>query len=140
MIPVSVSAYDRQLIYVLEQLRQCKFDDKSSMAGGSAIGHAGRPHEFYLLFPYVASLASHEDLIAMLRDQSPVVRIMAAKCILGKGYQFGDLKKEVDVLENDSTAIYVALVGCCITKETVAQVLKELKKDPHFLGDLRRPN
>jgi hypothetical protein len=131
----SSSGYEQSLIYVLEQLRHCQFDEKTALVGGRAIGYAGRPHEFYLLFPYVNSLASHEDLVAMLQDRSPVVRIMAAKCILGKEYQVGDLKKSVDVLGNDKAQVYVMPFGCGAELRTVADVVSELKKNPDYLGD-----
>jgi hypothetical protein len=130
-------AYDSQLIYVLEQLRHCTYDDNTPMVGGSAIGFAGRPHEFYLLFPYVDRLASEDDLKAMLRDKSAVVRLMAVKCILGKKYRVGDLKKAVDVLEKDTTKVFVAPAGCDVTQDTVAGVLKEFRKNPDFLGDAK---
>lgn len=131
----AAAAYEKKLIYVLEQLRQCKFDDETPLVGGPAIGYAGHPHEFYLLFPYVDRVASHEDLVAMLRDKSPVVRVMAAKCILGKKYRVGDLKKSVDILEKDTTRVYVMPFGCTATVKTVSEIITELKRDPDFLGD-----
>lgn len=137
----AAAGYDRKLIHVLEQLRQCKFDEDTPLVGGPAIGAAGEPHEFYLLFPYVDRLASDEDLTAMLRDKSPVVRIMAAKCILGKKYQVDDLKESVDILKEDSTKVYVMPFGCVASIQTVSEVVTELKKNPDFLGDLKEePN
>ena len=134
-VPLNSHGYDRKLIYVLEQLRHCQFDDKTALVGGPAVGYAGRPHEFYLLFPYVSRLASHEDLVSMLADRSPVVRIMSAKCILSKQYQVGDLKKSVDVLAKDKTQVYVIPSGCSPELRTVADVVADLKKDPNYLGD-----
>lgn len=135
----ALAAYDKKLIYVLEQLRQCKFDENTPLVGGPAIGYAGIPHEFYLLFPYVDRLASQEDLQAMLRDKSAVVRIMAAKCILGKKEQVGDLKKSVEVLNKDVTKVYVMPFGCVASLQTVSEVVGELQKDPDFLGDPKEP-
>ena len=134
------AAYDKKLIYVLEQLRQCKFEADTPLVGGAAIGYAGVPHEFYLLFPYIDRLASQEDLQAMLRDKSAVVRIMAAKCILGKKERVGDLKKSVEILNKDITKVYVMPFGCVASLQTVSEVVEELQKDPGFLGDPKDPN
>jgi len=130
-------AYDKRLVHVLAQLRDCKmaFDVELPMVGGPAVGYAGTPHEFYLLFPYVRRIASDGDLVAMLRDASPVVRIMAAKCIVQQ--KDSPLMPELDALTKDADKVYVAPFGCVITKQTVSEVVRELKKDPDFLGDLK---
>ena len=128
-------AYDKRLVHVLEQLRDCKmaFDVELPMVGGSAVGDAATPHEFYLLFPYVSRIAGEADLAAMLRDKSPVVRIMAAKCIVQQ--KDSSLMRELDALTKDADEVYVAPFGCGILKQTVGEVVRELKKDPSFLGD-----
>lgn len=128
-------SYDKRLVHVLEQLRACKmaFDVELPMVGGSAVGAAATPHEFYLLFPYVSRIASDADLAAMLRDKSPVVRIMAAKCIVQQ--KESPLIHALDSLTKDTAQVYVAPFGCGILKQTVGEVVAEMKKDSNFLGD-----
>lgn len=128
-------AYDKRLVHVLAQLRECKmaFDIELPMVGGAAVGDGAEPHEFYLLFPYISRIASDADLRAMLQDKSPVVRIMAAKCIVQQ--KDSTLIRDLDALTKDSAKIYVAPFGCGILKQTVGEVIGELKKDPNFLGD-----
>lgn len=133
-------AYDKKLVHVLEQLRQCTLalHEELPMVGGSAVGNAATPHEFYLLFPYVSTVAGEEDLRAMLRDRSPVVRIMAAKCILKQ--KDGALRSAVDALAKDSTKVFVAPFGCGILRQSVGEVVAELKKNPDYLGAPKEPN
>ena len=136
------AAYEKKLIHVLEQLRQCQGASPEGivpMVGGPAVGLGGAPHEFYLLFPYVNRLASEEDLVAMLGDKSPVVRIMAAKCILNRKKTSIAVSK-VDVLLKDTTQVCVAPFGCIMFVRTVGDVIGELKKNPEFLGDIKEPN
>ncbi len=127
-------AYDKRLVHVSEQLRQCKmaFDVELPMVGGAAVGDAATPHEFYLLFPYIRRIASDADLSAMLHDKSPVVRIMSAKCIVQQ--KDSPLMHELDALTKDAERVYVAPFGCGILKQTVGEVVRELKRDPDFLG------
>jgi hypothetical protein len=132
-------AYDKRLVHVLAQLRECKmaFDVELPMVGGAAVGDAATPHEFYLLFPYVSRIASDADLSAMLQDKSPVVRIMAAKCIVQQ--KDSTLIRALDTLTKDSAKVYVAPFGCGIVQQTVGEVISELRKDPDFLGDPKEP-
>jgi hypothetical protein len=101
------------------------------------VGEAATPHEFYLLFPYVSRIASDTDLSAMLQDKSPVIRIMAAKCIVQQ--KDSTLIRALDALTKDSAKVYVAPLGCDILQQTVSEVINELKKDPDFLGDPKEP-
>ncbi len=138
----SRAGYDPKLIYVLEQLRHCRLaqNDSTPMVGGRAVGFAGAPHEFYLLFPYIRSLAHEDDLVAMLHDQSPVVRIMGAKCVLSGPWPPGSSRPNIDFLLEDRTLVFFADVGCMITKRTVGDIVSDLKKSPDLLGDLKEPN
>jgi hypothetical protein len=134
------AAYSEGLIYVLEQLRHCRFlaTEETPMVGGRAIGYAGTPHEFYLLFPYVSHIATEQDLAAMLQDKSPVVRIMGAKCVLKRRW-FQFPKPSVEELLKDGVQVFVAPSGCMISKRTVGAVIAELKRNPDFLGDEKPP-
>jgi len=135
-----LAAYDKRLVHVLEQLRTCTFafDEELPMVGGAAIGAAGSPHEFYLLLPYVLQVASDEDLRGMVRDRSPVVRIMGAACILKKKDK--DLAAELDRLSKDTARIYVAPFGCSVLKQSVAETVAEMKKEPHYFDGAEEPN
>ena len=132
-------AYEKKLTHVLEQLRECTLTltEELPLVGGPAVGAAATPHEFYLLFPYVSTVATDEDLRAMLCDKSAVVRIMGAKCILQK--KDSVLRDAVDLLAKDSTKVYVAPFGCGILRQSVGEVVAELKKDSDFLGDPKEP-
>jgi hypothetical protein len=135
-----LAAYDKKLVHVLEQLRACTFalDEEQPMVGGAAVGAAGSPHEFYLLFPYVLQVASEDDLRAMIRDRSPVVRIMGAACILKK--EDKDLAAELDILGKDTATLYVAPFGCAVLKQSVAETVAEMKKTPHYFDGAEEPN
>ena len=134
------AAYNKRLVHVLEQLRQCKFTSTEELpaVGGPAMGMTNQDHEFYLLYPYVHNLANGEDLKEMLRDPNPVVRVMGAKCILNNDDP--DLRKKVTALQADQAAVYVAPFGCTIYKSTVGEVIAALREDPDFLGDPKLPN
>ena len=135
-----LAAYDKKLVHVLEQLRTCTFafDEELPMVGRAAVGEAGSPHEFYLLLPYVLQVASDDDLRAMVRDSSPVVRIMGAACILKK--EDKSLAGELDRLSKDSARIYVAPFGCSFLKQSVAETVAEMMKHPHYFDGAEEPN
>lgn len=135
-----LAAYDKKLVHVLEQLRACSFalDEEMPMIGGAAVGDRGSPHEFYLLIPYVLQVASDDDLRAMIRDRSPVVRIMAATCILIK--EDKELVAELDLLRKDETKLFVAPYGCSILKQSVAEVVADLMKNPRYFEGGEEPN
>jgi len=130
------AAYSPRLVYVLEQLRHCRLavGDETPMVGGRAVGAAGAPHEFYLLFPYVSRVAQEADIVAMLHDKSPVVRIMGVKCVLNRRW-IQVPKPDLDPLLADKTEVFIADVGCEIHKRKVGEIVANLKAAPDFLGD-----
>lgn len=125
------AAYSKRLIYVLEQLRYCRsaFDDAPEI-GGEAVGAAGAPHAFHLLYPYVSQFASDADLSAMCRDKSPVVRVMAAKCIVNR--KDSAAKDQLDALSKDATKLLVFPFGCSGVEMTVAEIVEKLKQESDF--------
>jgi len=131
----SAAAYDKRLIYVLEQLRQCRLDLEEELpaVGGPAVGVAATPHEFFLLFPYVVRIASDEDLKEMLADRSPVVRIMGAKCAVMRNVSV--LGGAVEEMTKDQAKVYV-VSGCVVTKRTAGEIVTELKIHPTFLEEM----
>ena len=134
------AAYDKRLVHVLEQLRSCSLalHEELPMVGGSAVGSAGAPHEFFLLLPYVQEESSEDDLRAMLQDRSPVVRIMAAACILKTGEE--QLSLLLQPLSKDTAMVFVAPYGCGVLKMTVAEVVHEMKKHPRYFEGEAEPN
>lgn len=133
------AAYDKRLVHVLEQLRQLRsaFDEMPEI-GGAAVGSSGMPHPFYLLFPYISNLASNADLTAMCRDKSPVVRVMAAMCVLDRKHLA--MTSALGLLERDSAKVLVFPYGCSGSAMSVAEIVSMLKKDPDFLAGPKPPN
>lgn len=121
------SAYDARVRHVVQQIRAM------NEIGGEAIGYAGIPGDFYLLYRYCLSAATDKDMQDMITDESPAVRIMGAKCILNSPYRKIDLKL-VDRLLGDQQKIVVGPGGCSFFEMKVSDVVAELKKDAHFLG------
>jgi len=133
------AAYDKRLIYVLEQLRHCRsaFDEAPEI-GGEVVGASGAPHVFYLLYPYVNQIASDDDLAAMCSDKSAVVRVMAAKCIVNRKNSIA--VKALESLSKDSEKLIVFPYGCSGIEMTVAEVVAKLRKDPDFPSGPKEPN
>lgn len=129
--------YPKSIIHVLEQLRSNVSNDldrELSLIDGCAVGYAGIPGAFYLLYPYVEHRAAKEDLLKMLFDESPAVRLMAAKVLLHSQLHAADAAL-VDPLLNDTMNVMLAAGGCVYEPTTVSEVVKRLKKDKNFLGD-----
>ena len=135
----SSAAYDKRLVYVLEQLRHCRsaFDEAPEI-GGEAVGAAGAPHAFYLLYPYVSQFASDADLAAMCRDKSAVVRVMAAKCIVNR--KDSAAADALEALSKDSEKLLVFPHGCSGFEMTVAEIVAKLRKEPDFPSAPKEPN
>ena len=136
----SAAPYSKNIIHVLQQLRtnvapSFESNQELPLIDGCAVGDAARPGTFYLLYPYVENRASVEDLTAMLGDVSPAVRLMAAKVILHSKRSEIDAKI-ADRLLNDKSHVVLAAFGCAFSNTTVGAVVKQLKDDHNFLGDI----
>lgn len=101
--------------------------------GGSSVGYAGGPGEFFLLIPYFRHQASAEDVALMLKDKSPVVRVMAAYLVLGGDKKLKDIS--LSSLENDKTPLEVAAGGCIVEELTLAELVQRVRKNPDYLGE-----
>lgn len=138
------TGYSPSLFHVLEQLRHSvgmvvligedgKAQPQKPFVGGFEVGMGGAPGEFFLLIPYFRHLARVSDVQLMLKDKSPVVRVMAAYLIRTDD---GDLKNlPLDLLANDKTVLDVAAGGCVIEELTVAEVVKRIKENPDYFGE-----
>jgi hypothetical protein len=138
------SGYSPSLLHVLEQLRHStgmmrevdqngKVLPPKPFVGGFEVGMRGAPGEFFLLIPYFRHQASADDVARMLKDKSPVVRVMAAYLIRTDG---GDLKNlPLEPLTNDKAELAVAAGGCVIEDLTVAEVVQRIKENPDYFGE-----
>ncbi|MBI3885260.1 MAG: hypothetical protein HY302_05970 [Opitutae bacterium] len=127
--------YSKSIVYVLEQLRQDKDPDKNlSFIGGCAVGYGGTPGTFFLLHAFILNRASRDDLLKMLSDHSPAVRLMAAKVLIHSERYESDAK-EADRLLGDSAKVEVAEFGCIVETMPVGEAVRRLKTNKNFLGD-----
>ena len=120
-------AYDMRVAHVVEQLRDMQ------EVGSDAVGYAGAPHGFYLLYQYCWYASTDQDLIEMLRDPSSVVRLMGVKCIVTSPYRKID-RSLLEPLRGDTTKIIVGAGGCVFSQMTVGDVVCQMQRDPDFLG------
>ena len=135
MLVSAAHGFDKRMRFVVEQLRL--LDE----IGGSAVGYAGTPHDFYLLYRYAAFASTDQDIDEMMRDSNPVVRIMGVKCAVTAPFRSLD-RSQIDALLSDTRDVVVGPGGCVFQHMKVADVILALKKDPDFLGDgaFKRPN
>lgn len=138
---VSANGYSPAYIYVLEQLRQCRGQATSwtpgepdvalPLLGGSDTG-LGMPGQFFMLLPYFKS-AQADDVARMVKDHSPVVRVLGAYLTIKGGKRLASVS--LAALENDRAFMEVAAGGCLHERLTVAQVVKRIRDEPDFLGE-----
>ena len=74
----------------------------------------------------------------MVRDPSPAVRIVGAKCIVDSPWRKID-QAVLDPLIADTTEVMVGPGGCVFMKMTVGGVVLSLERDPNFLGAVGTP-
>lgn len=121
--------------FVVEQLRLLE------EVGGSSVGYAGTPHDFYLLYRYAAFASTDQDIVDMIHDTNPVVRIMGVKCAVTAPFRHLD-QSLLELLPSDDRQLAVGPSGCVFHQMSVGAVISALKKDPNFLGDgvFKKPN
>lgn len=121
------AAYVGRVARDVERLRALK------EIGSDHVGYGGVPDAFYVMYSKLWHACSNQDLISMVKDPSPAVRIMAAKCILGTPSRKID-PAVVQPLIEDTTEIMVGPGGCMFRRMTVGEVVLALERDPNFLG------
>ena len=121
------AAYVDRVARDVERLRA------SDEIGSDHVGYGGGPDAFYLMYSKLWHTCSNQDLISMIKDPSPAVRVMAAKCILGTPSRKID-PAVVQPLIEDTTVILVGPGGCMFRTMTVGDVVLALERDPNFLG------
>jgi hypothetical protein len=135
IVVASAYGFDQRMRFVVEQLRLL------DQVGGSSVGIAGIPHDFYLLYQYAAFASTDHDIDDMMQDPHPVVRIMGVKCALTIPFRKYN-QSRLDALLSDNRELTVGPNGCLFHRMTVSEVVLALKRDPDFLGKgpFRRPN
>ena len=129
--------YPPAIVHVLEQLRTNVYHDLNHdlpLIDGRTAGYAGTPGTFYLLYPFCEYRTAQSDLLKMLFDPSPAVRLMAAKVLLHSKLHASDAAN-ADFLLGDSAKVMLAVSGDAFEATTVGEVVKRLKADKQFLGD-----
>jgi hypothetical protein len=131
--PQSDSIARPNLAYVLEQLRHLRAADRNIQYLSLAeFGMGSRPAPSYLLFKYVAAVATPPELVAMLEDKSAVVRVVGAMVILKERGK--DMRPaSVDALLSDQETIMVFDSSCIPRDMSVGAVVAGLLKDPTFM-------
>ena len=101
---------------------------------GPAVYFAGIPGRFSLLVPYFKSWATDTEIVAMLTDESPIVRVMGYQCALYRK----DLKvaPQMLALEKDPAIVDYFPFGCSGRKVQVGVIVTELKNNPSLLTEM----
>lgn len=126
--------YSEPIRYVIEQLRVEHDEAGVWKAEGRSVNYGGRSGAFSLLFPYVRSRSTPADVFKMLKDPCPIVRLMAAKCILCPTSSYR--KEAVDILKGDVEIVYVGPLddeGGLFEKMTVWEAVRRMQGDAKFL-------
>ena len=136
------NGYSPELIYVLEQLRHSKGLTMQwnpgepakalPFVGGADVG-MGAPGQFFLLLPYFKNWTRPEDVSRMVKDQSPVIRVMAAYLVAKGGPRFTTMS--LASLEKDQAQVEIATRGCIHERLTVAEIVKRIRENPDFFGE-----
>lgn len=106
---------------------------------GSAVGYAGIPGRFFLLYPYCVTYGDEETFSAFLKDGSPVVAAMGALCILDR---FPQRRDEILLrMSFDQRQVLVMPGGCVGSTMTMQTLFEKIAAEPAFIvpARFRRP-
>src|SRR6267154_2406007 len=102
---------------------------------GSAVGYAGVPGRFFLLYPYCVTYGDEETLSVFLNDKSPVVAAMGALCIWDK---YPQRREEIMMrMKLDSRSVEVLPGGCTGATMTLQALFEKIEADPDYIVPLR---
>ena len=102
---------------------------------GSAVGYAGIPGRFFLLYPYCVTYGDEKTLSDFLKDESPVVAAMGALCILDK---YPQRREEIMMrMAFDSRSVEVMPGGCVGTTMTLKALFEKIEANPEFIVPMR---
>jgi TonB family protein len=135
VISLRAADYSDGIKYAIEQLRASKPADGVPVLRGYDSNAGGVHGTFYLLWPYFFSRATRQDVALMLKDPSPLVRVLGARRVLEPFMRPLSLEA-IAFLSEDTAEIRVGPLY--EPKEhfetmTVASVIERMKKDPDFL-------
>lgn len=132
--------YSDKIKFVMEQLRQEHDKDGVPLVEGINLGYGGRPGVFCGLYPYIVTFAKPEDVVKMIHDPNPVIRLMGAKRALYP-WLFAFKPSVLDPLRTDKTNVRVSPLRPDDSDKimTVAEVVVAMEKDPGFLMEWFEP-
>jgi hypothetical protein len=102
---------------------------------GSAVGYAGIPGRFFLLYPYCVTYGDEKTFSDFLKDESPIVAAMGALCILDK---YPQRREEIMMrMTFDGRSVEVMPGGCVSTTMTLKALFEKIATDPEFIVPMR---
>jgi hypothetical protein len=127
--------YSPRIRHVIAQLKEERFSaDGLPLVEGINSAPGSRNGTYFLLFPYILATATKDDVLLMLKDKSPIIRIAGAKRVLTDYYSPLPVSA-LDVLAKDEEKVRAG--PTCPYGEyeimSVASVVLALQKDPKFL-------
>ena len=106
-----------------------------TLIDGSAVGYAGIPGRFYLLYPYCVTYGDEETLADFMKDENPVVAAMGALCIWDK---YPQRREEIMLrMKFDSRSITVMPGGCVGMTMTLKAIFEKKETEIDFIVPLR---
>jgi TonB family protein len=127
--------YSDGIKYALEQFRASKPADGVPVLRGYDSNFGGVHGTFYLLWPYFFARATREDVALMLKDPSPLIRILGARRVLEPFMRPLPLEA-LALLSEDTAEVRVGPLyepNEHFETMTVAAVIERMKKEPDFL-------
>ena len=123
------------LMHVRDELKSLRSID------GAAVGYAGIPGRFFLLYPYCLTYGDEETFSAFLKDESPVVAAIGALCLLDRFPQRGE--EIMKRMKLDSRSVGVMPGGCLGMTMTLKTLFEKIEVDPDFIVPMKfqkKPN
>jgi hypothetical protein len=123
VVGVAVKAEDSGVANLVHQLRTL------DRVEGSAFGSSARPGRYFLLAPYFIEYASPNEVRTMAQDRCPIVRLMAAQCVV-KREDLADI--DLDALGSDTQRIMVGRYGCGMSVRSLGEIVREIRGNPDY--------
>ncbi|MEO5960818.1 MAG: hypothetical protein ABIZ49_09385 [Opitutaceae bacterium] len=102
---------------------------------GVAVGFAGIPGRFYLLYPYCVTYGEEVTLLDFLKDENAIVAVMGALCLIDK---FPEKREEVmQRMKRDERSVAVFAGGCMGESMAVKALFEKIAADADFVVPMR---
>lgn len=102
-----------------------------TMIDGPAVGYAGIPGRFFLLYPYCVTYGDEETLTDFMKDENPIVAAMGALCLLDK---YPQRREEIMMrMKFDDRSVEVMPGGCLSTTMTLKAFFAKKEADLDFI-------